>query len=99
MRAVECEIDYDYFFSKDITWREFSIRTMGYEQRQLREDVRARNLYYMIYAMNTGDKVKKTAQQLWPLALDEKKDRGKELSPEQLQRMLKLYGSNRDTKN
>lgn len=70
---------------------------MGYEQRQLREDVRARNLYYMIYVMNTGDKVKKSVQQLWPLPLDEKKDRGQELSPEQLKRMLKLYGTGNAT--
>lgn len=47
----------------------------------------------MIYAMGTGDKVRKTANQLWPLSVDEKKDRGKELSPEQLKRMLKLYGT------
>lgn len=54
----------------------------------------------MIYAMGTGDKVRKTANQLWPLSVDEKKDRGKELSPEQLKRMLKLYGTGtRDVNN
>lgn len=47
----------------------------------------------MGYVMQSGDKKKKTPEQLLPLAWDKKQDRGKPIDKSQVLKTIKMYGN------
>ena len=77
-----------------MTWKEFQIKLLAYERREINEWQKFRFVGFMQYAMNTGDKVKKTIEQFLPLPGDPQRDRGPVVPAADLvKRMQKLYGN------
>ena len=85
----------------EITWRDFILFVNGYNRRVLKQWEQTRFVGYMVYKMHTGDKIPKTIYKFLPLASDPVEDRGRPLTDEEIQLMLKLHSSNgsRNTTN
>ena len=76
-----------------MTWREFTIHVMAHEKKELAELHRTRAIVYMIYKMNTGDKIIKRPDQVMPLPDDKLPDRGKKMEDDEVVRSIKLLKS------
>lgn len=95
VKAAECNIRPKEFW--EMTWKEFSIIVMGKERQELNEWARTRNLAYIIYLSNTGEKSPKSIKSFWNIPeLDNVEDEEEKvyLTDDQLARTLKLYGVN-----
>ena len=78
---------------EDINWRDLTLFIRGYQKRSRDKWEQTRLLYWINYAMQSGDKKKKTPEQILPLVWDKKKDRGKPISKDEVLKTLKLYGN------
>ena len=97
IKAVEIGIGIDEFWQ--MTWREFTIHIKADEAKELKEWHRVRAITYMVYRMNTGDKVVKKPEQIMPLPGDKLPDRGEPMANEDVLRTIKLFKSNGSTRN
>jgi len=77
-----------------LSWREFLLYRMAYENREIKEWERTRTLAYMMYRANTTDKSPKSIKAFFPLPSDEVEDESPKLTDDQFKRTLKLYGVN-----
>lgn len=77
-----------------MTWRDFTIHVIAAERKELAEWHRVRAITYMVYRMNTGDKVVKRPEQIMPLPGDKGLDRGKPMDNEEVLRTIKLFKGN-----
>jgi hypothetical protein len=77
-----------------LSWREFLLYRMAYENREIKEWERTRTLAYMMYRANTTDKAPKSIKAFFPLPSDEVEDESPKLTDDQFKRTLKLYGVN-----
>jgi len=75
-----------------LTWREFLLYKMAYQNKEVREWERTRMVAYLIYKVNTSEKSPKSLRSFFPLPSDEVEDDKPKLTQEQLARTLKLYG-------
>ena len=92
VKAAECGISVKDFW--EMSWKEFQIQLLAHERKEINEWQKFRFIGYMQYAMNTGDKVKRTIEQFLPLPGDKERDRGPVVKPDDLvKRMQKLYGN------
>lgn len=46
----------------------------------------------MVYRMGTTEKVPKDMTKLWPLSIDPKVDRGRDMTEDEIKRTIALYG-------
>jgi hypothetical protein len=76
-----------------MTWREYTIHVMADERNEVNEWHRVRSVVYMIYRMNTGDKIAKKPEQIMPLPGDRNEDRGQPMSDEEVLRSIKLFSN------
>jgi hypothetical protein len=53
-----------------MTWYEYSCQLTGFIIRSVRQWEHTRSLLHMTYAMNTGEKKKKTPHEIMPLMTD-----------------------------
>jgi hypothetical protein len=79
-----------------MTWKDYSIIVLGTERKELNEWARTRNLAYIIYLSNSGDKHPKSLKAFWHIPQLDDIDEPEEvmLSNEELSRTLALYGIN-----
>jgi len=79
-----------------MTWKDYSIIILGTERKELNEWARTRNLAYIIYLSNSGDKHQKSLKAFWHIPQLDDIDEPDEvmLSNEELSRTLALYGIN-----
>jgi len=79
-----------------MTWKDYSIIVLGTERKELNEWARTRNLAYIIYLSNSGDKHPKSLKAFWHIPQLDDIDEPDEvmLSNEELSRTLALYGIN-----
>lgn len=77
-----------------LTWREFLLYRMSFENREIKEWERTRTLAYMIYRSNTTDTTPKSIKTFFPLPTDEVEEESPKLTEEEFKRTLKLYGVN-----
>jgi hypothetical protein len=79
-----------------MTWKDYSIIVLGTERKELNEWARTRNLAYIIYLSNSGDKHPKSLKAFWhiPQLDDINEPEEVMLSNEELSRTLALYGIN-----
>jgi len=79
-----------------MTWKDYSIIVLGTERKELNEWARTRNLAYIIYLSNSGDKHPKSMKSFWHIPQLDDIDEPDEvmLSNEELSRTLALYGIN-----
>jgi len=89
--AIEVGLTINEFWQ--LSWREFLLYNMAYQNKEVKEWERVRTLSYMIYLSNTSDKSPKSLKSFMPLPsdIDENEDEPK-LTNEELQRTLSLYG-------
>ena len=66
---------------------------MAHERNEIAEWHRVRAVTYMVYRMNTGDKVVKKPEQIMPLPGDKLPDRGKKMEDDEVVRSIKLLKS------
>lgn len=78
---------------EDINWRDLTLFIRGHQKRVRDKWEQTRLLYWMGYVMQSGDKKKKTPEQLLPLAWDKKQDRGKPIDKSQVLKTIKMYGN------
>jgi len=79
-----------------MTWKDFSIILMGKEKQELNEWARTRNLAYIVYLSNSGEKNPKSIKAFWSIPdLDGEEEEKVMLTEDQLTRTLKLYGVNK----
>ena len=76
----------------EIEWREFHIRSLAAERRELNEWQRTRALAYMIYCANSAEKPK-SIDDFWHLPGDPVPDKGRPLTDDEIQRTLELYAN------
>ena len=76
-----------------MTWREYTIHVMAAERNEVNEWHRVRSVVYMIYRMNTGDKIAKKPEQIMPLPGDMKEDRGQPMTDDEVLRSIKLFSN------
>lgn len=76
---------------EDMNWRDFSLFITAYELREREEWERLRLLLYSNYVYHGGDKAKKSITAYYPFPWDKKEDRGRELTPEELDNIFNLY--------
>jgi len=67
---------------------------MAHERNEIVEWHRVRAVTYMVYRMNTGDKVVKKPEQIMPLPGDKLPDRGEPMANEDVLRTIKLFKGN-----
>ena len=77
-----------------LSWREFLLYRMAFENREIKEWERTRTLAYMIYRSNTTDNTPKSIKSFFPLPSDEVEEESPRLTEEEFKRTLKLYGVN-----
>ena len=88
---MEVGLTIDEFWQ--LTWREFLLYKMAYDNRQLREWERTRMITYLIYKANTTEKSPKSIKAFFPLPSDvQEVDEEPKLTQDQLMRTLKMYG-------
>jgi len=75
-----------------MTWKEFQIMVIGKERNEVNEWRRFRSVVHILYAANTTDKPAKAAHEIMPLPGDPKRDRGKPMAKEELQKTFKVFG-------
>lgn len=76
-----------------MTWRDYTIHVMAAERKEVNEWHRVRSVVYMIYRMNTGDKIVKRPEQIMPLPGDVAEDRGRQMSDDEVLRSIKLFSN------
>ena len=80
-----------------MTWKDYSIIVLGTERKEINEWARTRNLAYIIYLSNSGEKHPKSIQSFWHIPQIDDEEVTEEdvmLSSEELSRTLALYGIN-----
>ena len=88
---MEVGLTIDEFWQ--LTWREFLLYKMAYDNRQMREWERTRMITYLIYKANTSEKNPKSIKAFFPLPSDVTEvDDSPKLTQDQLERTLKMYG-------
>lgn len=92
IKAVQIGLTIEQFWQ--MTWRDFTIHVIAAERKELAEWHRVRAITYMVYRMNTGDKVVKRPEQIMPLPGDKGLDRGKPMDNEEVLRTIKLFKGN-----
>ena len=66
---------------------------MAAERKEVSEWHRVRSVVYMIYRMNTGDKIAKKPEQIMPLPGDSNEDRGQPMTDDEVLRSIKLFSN------
>ena len=92
IKAVQIGLTIEQFWQ--MKWREFTIHVIAAERKELAEWHKVRAITYMVYRMNTGDKVVKRPEQIMPLPGDKGLDRGKPMDNEEVLRTIKLFKGN-----
>lgn len=77
-----------------LSWREFLLYRMAYDNKEIKEWERTRTLAYMIYRSNTTDTAPKSIRAFFPLPSDEVEEQEPKLTDDQFKRTLMLYGVN-----
>jgi len=77
-----------------LSWREFLLYRMAFENKEIKEWERTRTLAYMIYRSNTTDSAPKSIRAFFPLPTDEVEEEEPKLTEDQFKRTLMLYGVN-----
>lgn len=89
---MEVGLTIDEFWQ--LTWREFLLYRIAFENRQVKEWERTRLISYMLYRANTTDSNPKSLKSFMPLPTDAVEDDTPKLTQEQLAETLKMYGVN-----